>query len=134
MPSIGFDPGLFTLYQQNPVWVETVFAGDQQLLGLLLSGAATPEQIEQLTGVAVTQPQVEQVLAVLGRAIDPSDLSTLANLEEESCGLVNWDINEQRYDVEWQDTYVWSDTLRTVIGANFKARSSKLRNLLQRLR
>jgi iron complex outermembrane receptor protein len=120
VPSIGFDPGLFTLYQQNPAWVETVFAGDQQLLGLLLSGAATPEQIEQLTGVAVTQPQVEQVLAVLGRAIDPSDPSTLANLEEESCGLVNWDINEQRYDVEWQDTYVWSDTLRTVIGANLR--------------
>ncbi|WP_430460060.1 TonB-dependent receptor plug domain-containing protein [Thalassolituus sp. LLYu03] len=40
--------------------------------------------------------------------------------DETVCGDTNWDIDEQRIDVEWQDTFVWSDSLRTVSGASYR--------------
>ena len=119
-PTITFDPALFGLYQTNPSWVSVFLSGNEQLLGMLLSGNADAEVITELAGFEVSDDDVQQVVGVLQRAIDPSDPSDLSNLGEVSCGDINWDMVEQRYDVEWQDTFVWSDSLRSVTGINFR--------------
>ncbi|ASP38628.1 hypothetical protein CHH28_08035 [Bacterioplanes sanyensis] len=119
VPTITFDPGLFGLYQTNPDWVNTILSGNEQLLGLLLGGADA-EQISSLTGVTVSDAEVAEAIGVLARAVNPAEPESFANLSEVSCGDIDWNMVEQRYDLEWQDTFVWSDTVRTVGGINFR--------------
>src|SRR5690606_35026965 len=42
------------------------------------------------------------------------------NLDDETCGTVPTNIVDQRMDIEWQDTVIWNDTLRTVSGLSYR--------------
>ena len=42
------------------------------------------------------------------------------NLSEISCGQTNTSLNQQRVDIEWQDTWRWNDQLRTVMGISYR--------------
>lgn len=42
------------------------------------------------------------------------------NITELACGDTNWDLNQQRIDIEWQDTVRWNDQLRSVSGISLR--------------
>lgn len=97
-PTVTFDSDLYRLYERNPQAVEYLLANDQA--GLLQ--VSTPEDLALASAV------------IQRYGADP------ANASELLCGDTNSNIVEQRYDVEWQDTVRWSDSLRTVSGLSFR--------------
>lgn len=131
LPTLSLDPELFRLYQQNPQWSNTVLgitrlvgtADGDNLVGGIAAGLVTPDQVEALLlanqGLAldITQEQLDSARNIYTRGFNGTDFS---RLKEMVCGDTERDLREDRYDIEWQDTMQWSDTLRTVSGISFR--------------
>lgn len=131
LPTISLDPELFSLYQDNPQWSNSVLGitsligttdGDN-LVGGIAAGLVTPDQVEALLlanqGLAldITQEQLDSARNIYTRGFNGTDFSQLTDMV---CGDTERDLREDRYDIEWQDTMQWSDTLRTVSGVSFR--------------
>lgn len=114
------------------------------LFGGIVQGALSPEQVEQnlealllssetnerdtAAEIARKKLLVEQAISVsqndlnlatktLQRAFNGMDFSRVT---EQVCGNTARGFQEQRFDIEWQDTVQWSDTLRTVSGFSLR--------------
>ncbi|QQD23472.1 TonB-dependent receptor plug domain-containing protein [Venatoribacter cucullus] len=100
--TILLDPALFDLYRLNP----------QGTLALI----ANPFD----SSVLNTSAEAALYNQVLSNAGFP-DMTLLGiNLDDETCGTVPTNIVDQRVDIEWQDTVIWNDTLRTVSGISYR--------------
>jgi len=97
VPAVALDPDLFRLYQLNPELALGLFYSGFN--AALLSSASSSEQA--------------LVNAVLQRAQDASPYDI-------TCGETERGLQEQRFDIEWQDTVQWSDRFRTVSGISMR--------------
>ena len=97
--TILLDPALFDLYRLNPQGTLALIANPFDSSVLNTSAEAAHNQ-------------------VLSNAGFP-DMTLLGiNLDDETCGTVpTWSIS---VDIEWQDTVIWNDTLRTVSGISYR--------------
>lgn len=97
--TVLLDPALFELYRLNPLG--TIQLVEEQIINPV-----------EVAGI-LTKPE-EQALyyQVLTR--------TNADIGETTCGIATTDIVDQRFDIEWQDTVIWNDTLRTVSGISYR--------------
>lgn len=100
--TVLLDPALFQLYQLNPL--------------------GTLALVENPTDLSVLQSADESALytQVLLNAGFPDMETVDANLDERTCGTGITDLVDQRFDIEWQDTVIWNDTLRTVSGVSYR--------------
>lgn len=110
--SIYFDPNLAALYQSQP--------DKTHQLALLLDqfNRADPSekpalQAQILSIVASLPAQDQATFAAVQQAL-------VAHDSERIYGTFNYDYTEQRVDVEWQDTVIWHDRLRTVSGVSLR--------------
>ena len=99
MPTAFLLPELFNMWRSNPSYANAILAGR-------LPSGGTPQD-DMLAGLAL------QAIARLG----PGGAAAL------TCVTPNQDLRESRYDLELQDTYVFSDQLRAVGG--FGARQNR---------
>lgn len=99
VPAITLDPDLYALYGLNPLLTNALVNQDD--LTPYLSSLTAEEQALLVS--------IQQTLTVNGAAA-----------VEEVCGQVDTNVTEQRADLEWQDTIVWSDSLRTVSGFSLR--------------
>lgn len=136
----SLDPSLFSEYRANPDWTSFVALGipsiyadssadpdtlnaANYLVGGIATNSLTPEQVEQLieTNLGVTynleQSDLDAAAAAFGNAYNGSDFSQLGQLV---CGTGNFNVREDRYDIEWQDTIQWTPALRTVSGVSYR--------------
>lgn len=125
VPVVSFDPGLYQLYAQNPYWAHTIgrlqLSNDQAnaiALGLLPPSLVEAE-LEASTGreFDISQSDMDIAQAILLRSFNGEDLSQYYQL---ACGDTNEDFQEQRFDIEWQDTIHWSDRLHTISGLSVR--------------
>jgi len=100
---LAFSPELGQLWALSPQYVEQL--GDNLKTGNFTPPAGTSEQVALATRV------LQQAFATL----NPSQ-GTLAH----SCGLINEDVRESRFDLEIQDTLSLSDNLRLVSGLSYR--------------
>ena len=100
--TVLLDPALFELYRLNPLGT--------------LALIENPFDASVLTSSAETA-LYSQILANAGY---PNMTLLGANLDETTCGTAVTDIVDQRFDIEWQDTVIWNDTLRTVSGISYR--------------
>lgn len=100
---IAFSPQLYQLWSLSPRYVQLLGRNLRQ--GILTAPEGSAEQ-EALAGQVIGQ-----VLAT----VDPAT-GTLAH----SCGLINEDTRENRFDLELQDTISLSDGLRLVSGLSYR--------------
>lgn len=105
-PTVTFDPDLYTLYGSNPDAVDYLLTGFD---------ASNPAASMAELAARTTPEEFTLATSVLGRVG-----ASAGNLSEITCGDTDSNIVEQRYDVEWQDTVTWTDSLRTVSGASFR--------------
>ncbi|MFY9178182.1 MAG: TonB-dependent receptor, partial [Venatoribacter sp.] len=91
-PTVLLDPDLAKLYQLNPNGVKAYFGGDN-------SGFTTAAELALLNNI-------------LTRAG--------SNIDQQTQGYIDYNYIDQRIDIEWQDTIVWSDSLRTISGASYR--------------
>ena len=104
VPTIMFSDELRALNTANPTYVQALLAGEMP------SGGSA--QDDALLTATLTK------IAQLG----PTALA-------DTCGSVNEDIEEYRYDVELQNTIAFNDTLRAVLGAALRYDSSESETL-----
>ncbi|MNQ32087.1 Vitamin B12 transporter BtuB precursor [compost metagenome] len=100
---LAFSPELGQLWALSPQYVEQL--GQNLQTGNFTPPAGTNEQVALATRV------LQQAFATL----NPSQ-GTLAH----SCGLINEDVRESRFDLEIQDTLSLSDNLRLVSGLRYQ--------------
>ncbi|WP_320819233.1 TonB-dependent receptor plug domain-containing protein [Thalassolituus sp.] len=138
--TISFDPVLLAEYRANPEWTKFValalpsiyadsnsdtqtLAAANSLVGGIATNSLTPEQVEQLIednlGETYTlqQSDLDVAAVAFGNAYNGSDFSQLGQL---ACGANDFNVSEDRYDVEWQDTVQWTPQLRTVSGISYR--------------
>jgi iron complex outermembrane receptor protein len=101
--AVAFSPQLRALWDSSPTYVEALSQNIAQ--GKFKPPAGNAEQ------VALAKQFLQQVGASLNRST-----GTLAH----SCGLINEDVRENRFDIEVQDTLSLSDSLRLVSGLAYK--------------
>lgn len=101
VPTVRLDPDLFQLYRSNRPWA-LALVGNPAL-------ATAPSSVAEFELSAMDLQLTQNVLTRPN--IDPSELT---------CGKADNNLDEQRLDVEWQDTVVWSPTLRSVSGINMR--------------
>ena len=141
------DPDLFRLYRQNPAWA-TLIGGiygvytdpdlsdpgsrgdaaralrDQvdTLVPLLAADALSPAMLEgalELPAGSLSEDDLDITALVINNSFD-ADSGDFLIKSQAVCGTTDTDIIDQRADIEWQDTVIWSDTLRTVSGLNVR--------------
>ena len=100
---VAFSPQLYQLWGLSPDYVWSLARNLRR--GILTPPAGSPEQ------VSLANQVIGQVLATT----DPAT-GTLAH----SCGLINEDARENRFDLELQDTLSLSDSLRLVSGLSYR--------------
>jgi iron complex outermembrane receptor protein len=93
VPTVALDPDLFRLYQLNP----------ELALGLFFSGF----DAGLLSSASDAEQQLVNGIVQRAQGVNPYD---------EVCGVTERGRQEQRFDIEWQDTMQWSDRFRTVSG------------------
>lgn len=101
-PTVLLDPNLFELYRSNRAW--TLALVDNPSLASDPASAIATYDLSQ-TDLQLTQ----NVLTAPG--INPTEIT---------CGQSDANIQEQRFDIEWQDTVIWSPSLRSVSGINLR--------------
>lgn len=94
-PKVVYVPELYTLYRMNPVYANTVLAGKRP------TGGSPQDDAQALLAMAA--------IAKLG----PSAMLP-------QCGLGQAHVREARSDLEVQDTVVWSDRTRGVLGLGLR--------------
>jgi iron complex outermembrane receptor protein len=117
VPTILLDPNLYALYRNNPDLAR--LALNESMINAVASGASA-EQLEVLATsagypVEVSNSDLDQLQAMLA-----STGGDVANLSQEVTGQTNWNIADERVDIEFQDTRRWSHSLRTVLGINMR--------------
>lgn len=100
-PTVLLDPNLFDLYLSNRPWAMALVDDP----GVALDPAAIATYDLSHTDLLLTQ----RVLTYPG--INPN---------QRTCGQSDANVDEQRFDIEWQDTVIWSPNLRTVSGLNVR--------------
>lgn len=138
--SVSLSSELYALYDTDPYWADVIgrtipgalmsedsdpelFAQTQGLVQGIALGVVTPEQVEEALESAlernydISQNDLNQAQQIFINAFNGSDFSHLAEL---TCGEYNVDMEEQRLDIEWQDTMQWSDSLRSVAGMSYR--------------
>ena len=68
------------------------------------------------TTFLATQEEIDLALLIQGRYLPIGSINSMAPVS----GVINSDLDEYRYDIEIQDTYVYSPTLTFVSGASFR--------------
>ena len=133
-PSLVFDSNMIALNNNNPKWA-SIFSGIPALYGdpniqavvnnLKNGNVYTPQNVMDIVKQATNRDVVitSQDLVLTKQVLDGiPDLSS--NFPEITCGYTGVDLTEQRVDVEWQDTFRWSDQLRTVSGISYRQDSA----------
>src|SRR5690606_24767101 len=110
--TVLLDPALFDLYRLNPrgtlALIENPLDEPDFGLGLydqLLKNAGLKNGLSALDDLAANAADIGILLK---------------NFNEKTCGTVPTNIVDQRVDIEWQDTVIWNDTLRTVSGISYR--------------
>lgn len=101
-PQAAYWPEVSELFQSNPDYVMTMLKGQ-----VPNGGSQRDDQL------------ATQILLRL------ASLGGLASLANTTCGLANQDGSEARTQIEFQDTYVASDTLRFVGGLGLRHQSAR---------
>lgn len=130
----ALDPELGQLYLTNPLWAdaignvagqyvdpESAFEPDQleDLINSLRAGSLTPSYIADNLGFTLSQNDLDVTQSILNRAPSISEI-----FNEKTCGDIDAGLDQQRIDIEWQDTIRWSDDLRTVSGISYRQDSA----------
>ena len=68
------------------------------------------------TALLATQEEIDLALLLQGRYLPMGSIDSVAPVS----GVINSDLDEYRYDIEIQDTYVYSPTLTFVTGVSFR--------------
>ncbi|MEK9711245.1 MAG: TonB-dependent receptor [Thalassolituus sp.] len=122
-PAVTLSPRLGDLYLEDPYWAASLLDSDfpqDQLPGIAF-GTAQPEDVEAAVEAAIgrdydiSQDDLDAVQAILAEAGFSYDALTA-----DVCGTYVLDFDEQRFDVEWQDTVQWADNFRTVSGVSYR--------------
>jgi iron complex outermembrane receptor protein len=95
LPTLAFLPQMGALYKASPTYVNEILAGIQP------SGGTPTDNL-------LAAAAIRSILSLGPAALAPS------------CGTANQDYTEQRADIEFQDTYVFSPSLRMVSGAGLR--------------
>lgn len=133
LPTLMLDNEMAQLHFQNPEWANilasatTVFSDPevQAFVAGLQAGVVTPELAMAVAkdkadkDVIVTQIDLDGTKNILGNVPNLS-----SDFSEISCGESDFDLLEQRFDIEWQDTVRWGERLRTVSGLSFRQDSA----------
>ncbi|MBV2133046.1 TonB-dependent receptor [Pseudomonas sp. MAP12] len=101
--AVAFSPQLRALWDSSPSYVKALSAN-------LASGRFVPP-----AGTSAQVALASQFLQQAAASFDPST-GVLAH----SCGLINEDVRENRFDLEIQDTLSLSDSLRLVSGLSYR--------------
>jgi len=137
IPSYALDPSLTadlrSIRESNEEWSDLITgqfykfndgsddgAAVAGVIGAIDAGASAEDLSAALSG-ALGRPFVlsEQDLALTKTFLAGiPDRNT--NITELACGDTNWDLNQQRIDIEWQDTIRWNDQFRTVSGISLR--------------
>lgn len=136
-PTFGFDPQLGVLHRENRDLAEGLAYGilplldDQvsttnkqqivQVYQLLAAGQLTPETLQGAIEAAggnkiatVTQSQFDRAQQMVARLVASNALT------EISCGNGWVDVDQQRTDIELQDTVRWNEHWRSVQGISYR--------------
>ncbi len=122
-PAVVLSPLLGQLYREDPYWANVIgrFELPEELFLPIAGGTANPEDVEALLeeeldrNYDISQSDLDQVQTIFAQAgFDAVNLSSI------TCGEYDLDFDEQRIDVEFQDTVQWNDILRTVAGVSFR--------------
>lgn len=124
IPTVSLSPELFGLYQKDP---KTAF-----YIGYLASvalqsadkGAPDDEKLQKakqkalgtFAGILKKYSQ-GPIYEVASKAFNGKNFD---RLKEDTCGDVIRNLDDQRLDIEWQDTVIWTDWLRTVSGISYR--------------
>lgn len=140
VPTVSLDTELTSLYREDPYWAAVVgrlipgaylnqeddpatYAQVNGLVQGIAAGVLTPETVELALETTlerdydISQSDLDAAQGIFGRAFNGSDFEQLG---EVICGSTSIDFEEQRVDLEWQDTVHWNDRLRTVSGVSFR--------------
>lgn len=133
LPVIALDPDIFTLYQNNPALAFGLVTGISGSLGskdartqakgvqivqVIQAGLVTPELVKSELGISASAADLKLATQAYRRLTQANDLLQTA------CGNAELGMDEQRFDIEWQDNVQWSESLRTVSG--FSARRDQV--------
>lgn len=99
VPAAGLDPDLFKLYQINPKLTSDLFS------------KGFPAELIATANAA----ELALITQIAGRARAPG-----VNPYQEVCGHTDRSVQEQRFDIEWQDTVQWTPKFRTVSGVSLR--------------
>lgn len=124
-PTVALSPELGELYTRDPYWANVLgrLQLPPELVVPIASGTADPEDVEALLEAElereydISQDDLDAAQAIFVRAFDGAGFD---NLTEFTCGSYTFEFDEQRYDIEWQDTVQWSKALRTVSGLSYR--------------
>lgn len=98
LPTVFFDPDLNSLYLLNP----------DDTMDLLRAVDGNPSEIGNI--IARMQPDEQALVGLLlGK-----------DLSETVDSWHDYNYSEQRFDIEWQDTVIWHDRLRTVSSVSYR--------------
>lgn len=99
-------PDLYKLYERNPYIVRDVISA--------YDGAAQGQELAAVQNVLNRPEYAQDAADILALLTAPNMLDT------EVCGTSDMNLSERRLDMEWQDTVIWNDRLRTVSGINYR--------------
>jgi iron complex outermembrane receptor protein len=100
IPRLFLTDELYQLFESDSAYAES-------LVQALLGGMNPPAPPPALTG---------QAMAVLSRALTDGSITT--------CGFANQNVDETRWDIEWQENFAPRDDLRTLVGFNIRRDSA----------
>lgn len=104
LPTVAFDPVLFEIFQMAP----------EATANLIDVVRKDPSNTNAIMQEAQNLPLAGQLL--LGNLInDPNK-----DITETVSGFIDYNYTDQRFDIEWQDTVIWHDRVRTVTSLNYR--------------
>lgn len=135
-PTLMLDSDMATLHKQNTAWANALGAFPflhadpdpapgfepanlEALVAGLRAGAIDKDYIADNLNFSVTDSDLALTQQALNK---PSDAALI--FSDFACGDTDFDLIEQRIDIEWQDTMRWSDDLRTVSGISYRQDSA----------